>query len=183
MKIKKTAQSAGIIGNVINNLNSDSKTDALSAAAGKELKILINELNNKSAMTINIDVNTPIEVVTAYEGINIFLDTLSCSKGSNLSHVNGKIKVNKAGYYKVSAATTVTGADSVTQCLYIWQNDRNICSVYQCAIDGSFLQIGLPSRIFYANEGDEFSLQLSSNVLNTYTVAGAKYTYLTVEEV
>lgn len=38
MKIKKISQSAGIVANVVNSLNSDSSVDALSAAAGKQLR-------------------------------------------------------------------------------------------------------------------------------------------------
>ena len=37
MKIRKTSQSAGVVANIVNNLNSDSAIDALSAAAGKEI--------------------------------------------------------------------------------------------------------------------------------------------------
>lgn len=183
MKIKKISQSAGVIANVIDSLESSSSIDALSANKGKELQEQINEINDKSAMTITLPVNTPVEITETYEGARIPLTGLGCQKGLNLILENEKIKVNKSGYYRISAATTVTGANGTTQCLYIWQNDLNICSGYQVAVDGSFVQISLPSRIIYAEEGDEFSLQLSSNVINTYTVAGSKYTYLTVEEI
>lgn len=183
MKIKKISQSAGLIADVTNSLESNSSTDALSAAAGKELKEQINEILNKSAITIDLPVNTAIEVTEAYEGVNIPLTETDYQKNSNLSAENGIIKINKAGYYKISAVTTVAGASGITQCLYILHNNTYICSGYQVAIDGSYLQISLPSRLIYANEGDKFSLQLSSNVPNIYTVAGAKYTYLTVEEI
>ena len=41
MKIKKISQSAGVIADVVNSLDSNSSTDALSAAAGKELNSVI----------------------------------------------------------------------------------------------------------------------------------------------
>lgn len=48
MKIKKINQSAGVVANVTNSLNSDSSIDALSAAAGKKLK---EEFNNYALST------------------------------------------------------------------------------------------------------------------------------------
>lgn len=48
MKIKKINQSAGVIANVIDSLESNSSIDALSANKGKELQERINEVYNTS---------------------------------------------------------------------------------------------------------------------------------------
>lgn len=46
MKIKKISQSAGVIANVVDSLESNSSVDALSAAMGKELQNNINSVDN-----------------------------------------------------------------------------------------------------------------------------------------
>lgn len=67
MKIRKTAQSAGIIGNVVDNLNSTSALDALSAKQGKELKAMIENINinnggSGTSTTAIIEVDTLPEI-------------------------------------------------------------------------------------------------------------------------
>ena len=67
MKIRKTAQSAGIIGNVVDNLNSTSALDALSAKQGNELKTMIENINidnsgSGTSTTAIIEVDTLPEI-------------------------------------------------------------------------------------------------------------------------
>lgn len=53
MKIKKVAQTPGLVATVVDNLNSDSTTDALSAKQGKVLNEKINCINTYSTEEIN----------------------------------------------------------------------------------------------------------------------------------
>lgn len=67
MKIKKINQSAGVIGNVVDNLNSTSALDALSAKQGKELKTMIENINidnsgSGTSTTAIIEVDTLPEI-------------------------------------------------------------------------------------------------------------------------
>ena len=55
MKIKKVDQSAGVVANVVDNLNSNSAIDALSAKMGKELSNKIGEIESILATLTTVE--------------------------------------------------------------------------------------------------------------------------------
>ncbi len=71
MKIKKIAQSAGVVATVVDNLESDSATDALSAKQGKELNEKITNLG------IIAGLFTPADGITIVSGNYIICGKLA----------------------------------------------------------------------------------------------------------
>ena len=138
----------------------------------------------KSAITAKTGANSSVTITSAYNGVLVLLTNIESKIGDAFTLVDGKIKINKAGYYKVSGNICVTGSSSnSTQILAIVKNSTTIATGYQRSSGTNYVDIGLTPKVVYLEVGDVISITLSSNITETYTVAGGNYTYITVEEI
>lgn len=113
MKIKKIAQSAGVVATVVDNLESNSATDALSAKQGKILNKKIEEVtlyNNETGSTSNITLNDSVE---NYEYIEIFY-------GADNRYFSNKIYNANNKHTAISAVFSLDGSSTLT---YIYTSD------------------------------------------------------------
>ena len=142
-------------------------------------------LSEANIITARINSNISLEVDTAYVGVTIPMTNIEYNIGDCFSLSDGKIKINKAGYYKVSGNLIVTGAiNGSTQVMQLSKNGSRIVSAYQYVARDSYINLCISPRIIYAEAGDVISMELSSNVTSTpFTVAGGSYTYMTVEKI
>ncbi len=116
--IIKAKQSSGLVANVIDNLNSTSQTDALSAKQGK----ILNEKTQRNVLTANITSTT-----TSSGAQTTLLVKEQCKVGNKLSIENGKIKIG-TGVSKVlvSAKILMDTTELTTNSFYILQNSNVI---------------------------------------------------------
>lgn len=134
MKIRKIAQTPGLLATVVNNLNSDSTTDALSAKQGKELKRLIDELptsGGSGGETIIIDA-FPIGAVVSYSSDTIPSDWLLCDGSA----------VSRTGYADLFSiiGTTYGNGDGTTT--FNLPNYMTRVPVGKWASDSDFANLG-----------------------------------------
>lgn len=138
----------------------------------------------KSAITVKTGANSSVTITSAYNGVLVPLINIESKIGDAFTLVDGKIKINRAGYYKVSGNMCVTGSsNNSTQILAIVKNSTTIATGYQRSSGTNYVDIGLTPKVIYLDVGDVLSITLSSNLTETYTVAGGNYTYMTVEEI
>lgn len=99
MKIRKIAQTPGVVATVVDNLESESAVDALSAKQGKELKNLIENIGPVSQGALE---NFPIGTTVQYDG-----DTVPEGWEEVIvpEYIEKKVvseKINTAGWYRVA---------------------------------------------------------------------------------
>ena len=137
--IIKAKQSAGVVATVVDNLSSTSSTDALSANQGKLLNDKINEINNKSAITVKCNSNINYNGQNADVTVN-FTD-VSLQKGSNLSYFNGIFTAQKATTIAVSYYfNNASNSGEMVPIIRIWKNDTQVH------------QAGITLRATYGND-------------------------------
>lgn len=137
--IIKAKQSASVVATVVDNLESTSATDALSANMGKKLNDKINETNNKSAITVKCNSNINYNGQNADVTVN-FTD-VSLQKGSNLSYSNGIFTAQKAKTIAVSYYfNNASNSGEMVPIIRIWKNDTQVH------------QAGITLRATYGND-------------------------------
>ena len=168
--------------NIVDNLESTSVTDALSANQGRVLKNLIDNIpiNEKNIMTAKLDGN-----VTTVSGVYTNLSlTLLNSVGSKLTLENGgikigsgvsKVKINADLKYICNAVGNKHSRILKNTASVAWANQRAL------SVDDEFT-ISIGQKIIDVQEGDVFYLAYyaaDGDVISTNYNA----TYLTVEVV
>ena len=166
--------------NIVDNLESTSATDALSANQGRVLKELIEATNEKNIMTAKLDSN-----VTTVAGLYTNLSlTLLNSVGSKLTLENGgikigsgvsKVKINADLKYICNAVGNKHSRILKNTASVAWANQRAL------SVDDEFT-ISIGQKIIDVQEGDVFYLAYyaaDGDVISTNYNA----TYLTVEVV
>ena len=137
--IIKAKQSAGVVATVVDNLESTSSTDALSANQGKLLNDKINETNNKSAITVKCNSNINYNGQNADITIN-FTD-VSLQKGSNLLYSNGIFTAKKLMTVTVSYYfNNASNSGEMVPIIRIWKNNTQVH------------QAGISLRATYGND-------------------------------
>ena len=137
--IIKAKQSAGVVATVVDNLESTSATDALSANQGKLLNDKFNEINNKSAITVKCNSNINYNGQNADVTVN-FTD-VSLQKGSNLSYSNGIFTAKKLMTVAVSYYfNNASNSGEMVPIIRIWKNDTQVH------------QAGITLRATYGND-------------------------------
>lgn len=144
MKIRKTNQSAGIVGNVVDNLNSTSTLDALSANQGKVLNEKLNNYNLKTYSNpsqFGLDsYSTIAEICTAMPGSSILLMTgsgeFSFTDFTAMSF--GTVFIIKQGNYR--CVIEIIGSETTSQSerwTAIWRVDSGLSSWHRMITDDS----------------------------------------------
>ncbi len=164
--IIKAKQSSGLVANVIDNLNSTSQTDALSAKQGK----ILNEKTQRNVLTANIT------STTTSAGVQTTLSVKEqCKVGNKLSIVNGRIKIG-AGVSKalISAKALIDTTTLTNNFLYILQNDViiNRADGY-----GMYETLSLPPFLVNVEENDMFTIAMNTGT-NANVYDGS---YITIE--
>lgn len=142
MKIKKISQSAGIVADVVNSLDSDSAVNALSAAAGKELNEKINNYNLKTyndPSQFGLDsYSTIAEICAAMPNYSILLMTgsgeFSFEDFTAMSF--GTVFIIKQGNYR--CAIEIIGSETISQSEHwtaIWRVDSGLSGWHRMITD------------------------------------------------
>lgn len=154
MKIKKISQSAGVVADVVNNLNSDSTIDALSAAAGKELNEKIDNLELPDTTVIEDNLT-------------------STSTTSALSANQGKILNNKFdGYYnKSEVESLIKNATEITFTMPTYSDGEVVCT----ALRGMTFAEWVDSE--YYNSNSKIYISNTGLVGSETSVSGQYYYY------
>ena len=169
--IIKAKQSAGVIAQVIDNLESTSEKDALSAKQGKILNEKI-EATEKNIITANAIGTT----TTAGTNKQLAL-TEQCKVGDKLSIVEGKVKIGKGIKKVLVYAKALFDDKQVTNSFFYLKHNEII--VNRSDVYGLYNTVSLPGLLLEVKEDDTLSL-----LINTGTNASVyDGTYLTVEVV
>lgn len=179
--IIKAKQSAGVVATVVDNLNSTSAIDALSANQGRILKE--NQASNYLLATI-----TTTQTISSNYVVN--LENVNNSQGNKFSLVNGKIKIG-AGVNKIRVSGSVF-IDAWPGIVgnYLWARIyKNYGNSNSDFISGAIFSSGsgyisgaVPPIIVNVQENDEISIMADSGSGGKLRT-GRGNTWLLVEEV
>ncbi|MCI8470347.1 MAG: hypothetical protein HFJ35_02480 [Clostridia bacterium] len=180
--IIKAKQSSGLVATVVDNLESTSETDALSAKQGKILK----EMMQRHIITAKGKTGTTLSATSS--GIKVSL-TEATQVGTKLTLSNGGIKIG-TGVKKISiTATTVfvngsTGSHALRICKNNNTSEDNLLARTMLnTVNGTDVQepLNIVRRIVdNASEGDIIYMYVTSNPANEVS---APLSMLTVEVV
>lgn len=172
-------ETEGVVTTIEDNLESESKTNALSARQGKMLNEKIKRKVATASLTTGIDIT----------GANQILLDKIISNDKELTLVNGSIRIGKNIKKVLVSANCFAIGDSDD---YLWtyilkqpetvplSNSNNI----SIALDNTSSRFGSTSHspvLVEVNEGDIICLYKMVN--STYTIRSGANTYLTVEVV
>lgn len=178
MKIKKVSQSAGIIAEIEQNLDSNSEVNAPSVKAVK------------NAIEKSYILATLNEDIWGYEGQilePIPLDKVVYKKGEKFTLENNKIKIG-SGVSKIKVSSAIFLNDFIGTG-YAWgkimKNGTGVATALQPTITGAapYVSVCIPSTIIDVEEGDLINLRIEQTTRQQTSIrAGKQYTFLFVEE-
>lgn len=177
MKIKKVSQSAGVIAQIEQNLDSNSEVNAPSVKAVKNAI-------EKSCILVR-----PTSTFTIENESNVYitLDNIANKNGDKFSLINNKVKVGK-GVSKVKISASIFCNDLIGTG-YVWlkvkKNDIDVASsITPKGTDSApCASASIPTFIMDVVEGDEICLWVQQTVYpNTAIRSDSIETYLYVEE-
>ena len=177
MKIKKVSQSAGIIAEIEQNLDSNSEVNAPSVKAVKNAI-------EKSCILVRPTSNYSVENES---NVYITLDNIANKNGDKFSLINNKVKVGKGvSKVKISAAVFLNDLIGVG---YVWlkvmKNNIGVSSsINPKGTDSApYLSACVPTFVMDVAEGDEIGLWIEQTVYTNTTIRSELLeTYLFVEE-
>lgn len=148
----KASQNAGLVATVVDNLNSTSTTDGLSANQGKVLK----EKFIPQYMTATVSTNYSISAGTTA----VLFDTVANSNGNKLTLNNNKIVIGTGvSYIRVNGAIFVESPSNGYLWSILMKNDSiRIASVLTPVQNDSYVSSAIPSIVIPVSEGDTISL-------------------------
>lgn len=177
--IIKAKQSAGVVATVVDNLNSTSSTDALSARQGK----ILNEKN-----IITYGRNTDLTNFAADTWYPIYMNNVVAQVGDKLIPSNGTIKIGPGvSFIKINAAIWTAGRG------YRWARIKKNDQIVAMAINelsatsntNIWKTVVIESFLCEVEENDVITIEMASNESDMIVQAGiySNSTYLTVETV
>lgn len=177
MKIKKVSQSAGIIAEIEQNLDSNSEVNAPSVKAVKKAI-------EKSCILVR---PASSYTVKNEKQVNIILDNVANKNGDKFSLINNKVKVgNGVSKVKISAAVFL---NDLLGHGYVWlkvmKNNINVASsINSKGTDSApYSSACIPTFVMDVVEGDEIGLWVEqTEYSNTSIRSDLIETYLFVEE-
>ena len=180
--IIKAKQSAGVVATVVDNLFSTSTTDALSANQGKILNDKIEEINNKSAITLQRTGSTQ-SIGKAYEVIQFNNTDAQIGNGLTVSST-GVVKVG-AGISAVRISYYLNLANSTNPQVPIVHILKNGINLHQSGASivgntNSNFPLTIANYIVEVSENDLISIEISGNTANVTIRNGS---FMTIESI
>lgn len=191
MKIRKVAQTPGLVATVVDNLTSTNTTDALSANQGRILNNNKLEASNIKAgdnITLSVDgKNVTISSTGGKRQVATFQPASNQSTGTTQVMVNftdtlinnsdifvlenGKVKVNKTCIVELSGSLRFGWSDATKKNILLYKNNTNIYEISQNP--ASATTEVLPQIFLSVETGDTLSIEVLTGANCTIVPLGS----------